>query len=488
MKVAYQKVKSFIKSVYIPKKETDIIDTSTTFLELGSQLVQAATDAKKVHYALLNRERILSVINHAAFNFLEVDINAWGHLSSFIKRLGQLMNVDRIFILRHNKDIDTLSILENYIYEKPGMGVSLFKVISQFKNIHHEKDFEFYFQTRITTWRANEKLKPFIKHYLHVFRIRSLCVVPIITNNNLLGTIVVQDCSSPRIWSRLEISTLQIVSNLLSAWWKRSALEDSLKSHQEKLEETVKERTEELYRSTEIFRSLTESSPDSILRFNCRYQCIFVNKKVTLHSGVSMSNFLSSPLDKIFSIETFRIIKNILDYVIENSEGFNIELQFPKTKLWIDWKFKPELDSSNKVYAVIAVGRNITRRKAADKTLIEYLDFQTESAIVQESSYKAIFEILGFPAIICNTSDLIVDANRLAKKLFFNKQLIGVKCSDLLVNKDCIVKYKQQIQEDKNTESCQFLGELKNKAEIYNVTLSMISNTKNFVCVFEKKC
>ncbi len=143
MKVAYQKVKSFIKSVYVPKKEPSIIDTSTTFLELGSQLVQAATDAKKVHYALLNRERILSIINHAAFNFLEVDINAWSHLSSFIKRLGQLMNIDRIFILRYNKDEDTLSILEDYIYEKPDVGVSLFKVIDQFKNIHHEKDFEF---------------------------------------------------------------------------------------------------------------------------------------------------------------------------------------------------------------------------------------------------------------------------------------------------------------------------------------------------------
>ncbi len=201
-----------------------------------------------------------------------------------------------------------------------------------------------------------------------------------------------------------------------------------------------------------------------------------------------MGNFLFSPLDKIFSVETVRIVKNILDYVIENSEGFNIELQFPKTKLWIDWKFKPELDSSNKVCAVIAVGRNITRRKAADKTLIEYLDFQTESAIVQESSYKAIFEILGSPAIICNISDLIVDANRLAKKLFFNKQLIGIKCSDLFVNKDCIFKYKQQIQDDGGTESCQFLGELKGKDRIYNVTLSMISNTKNFVCVFEKKC
>lgn len=488
MKVVYQKIKSFIKSVYIPKKELSIIDTSESFLELGSQLVQAATHAKNVHYALLNRERILSIINNAAFNFLDLNGDAWGHLSVFIEELGQMMNVDRIFILCHNQDTNMLSILEDYIYEKPGLSVSIFKIIDQFKNIQHEKDFGFYFQTGITVWRSNEELKSTMKYYLHAFRIKSLCVVPIISDNDLLGTMVIQDCSFPRIWSKLEVSTLQIVSNLLSAWWKRIALEKSLKLQQEKLEETVLERTKELYSSTEVFRSLTESSPDSILRFDCNHKCIFANKVVSKHSGICTKKFLSYDLENTFSDETVQIVKNILDYIVENNEGFSIELQFPKTKLWIDWKFKPELDSSNNVCAIIAVGRNITRRKTADKALIEYLDFQTESAMIQESSYKTIFEILSFPAIVCNTSDLIVDANRLAKKLFSIKHLIGIKCSDLFINKDCIVKYKKQIQNDKNTESCQFLGELKGKDKIYNITLSMISNTKNFVCVFEKKC
>ena len=487
MKVAYQRIKSFIKSTYIPKKEPNITDTSETFLKLGTQLVQAAADAKNIHYALLDREKILSTINIVAFNFLDPNIDAWDHLSSFIEKLGQLMSVDRIFLLCYNKKKDTLSILEDYMYENLYVDVSISDTLDQFKDIPHEKDFEFYFQTKISIWRSDEKLRSSIKHHLNIFRIKSLCAVPIIIGDELYGTLVVQDCVSPRVWSKLEIDTLQIISNLLSAWRKRSALEESLKFQQERLEETVLERTEKLYRSNEVFKSLTESSPDSIIRFDCNYKCIFANKVVSTHSGVNTKSFLFLSLEEIFLEETAQIVKNVLDYIVENSEGFRIELQFPKTKLWIDWKFEPELDSSNDICAITAIGRNITRRKLADDTLAEYLDFQTESTLVQESAYKTIFNILSSPAIICNTSNLIVDANKLAKKTFLNKHLVGSKCFDLFVNEDCISKYKNQIQDD-NIESCQFLGELKDTNKIYNIVLSIIPNTKNFILVFEKNC
>jgi len=485
---AYQKIKSFIKSTRVSKK-TGLLTTQTVFSELGSQLLQAAADAKDIHYALQNRERVLSVVSKAAFNFLDPHINTLNYLLFFINELGQAMSVDRVFLLKYNKEEDTLSILDDYIYEKDTLGVSIFEVIDQFKNIRHKKDFEFYFQNKIKTWRSDEKLKSSLQYHLQIFRIKSLCVIPIMSDDSLLGVMVIHDCNFNRIWHKLEISILQIISSLLSAWQKRKALEQSLKDHQNYLEQAVLERTEKLHHSIEMFRSLTESSPDSILRFNCDYECIFANKVASQHSGICIDKLLFLPLDNIFPKEAAQIIKNILDYIIETGEGFNIELQFSKTKLWVDWKFKPEFDSSNNVCNIIAVGRNITRRKLADNTLTKYLDYQAESAMIQESSYKTIFEILSFPAVICNTGDLIIDSNKLAKEIFSKRQLIGVNCSNLFINKDCIIKYKKQLQ-DNNKESCSFLGEIniKDKNRIYNITLSIIPNTKNFICVFEKKC
>ena len=488
MKATFRKVKDFISSAYKPQKVSEFPDTDT-FVLLGNQLLQAAIDAKDIHYALRNREGILSVISQAAFNFLDPNINAWRHLSSFIKELGQTMAVDRIFFLNYTKEKDTLSILEKHIYEKPGLEVSLFKTYDQFKNISRKDYFEIYFQNKTITWRLDDKLRPGLLHHLRIFRVKSLCVVPIISDKKLLGCMVIQDCTISRRWSKLELNALQTISNLLSAWRKRNALEKSLKVHREHLEQTVQKRTEELYRSNEIFRSLTESSPDSIVRFDCNHKCIFVNKVVSRHSGVSMDKFLSLPLDSLFPNEAAQIIKNVLDYIIENGEGFNVELQFPKTKLWIDWKFEPEFNSLNEVCNITAVGRNITRRKLADSTLTEYLDHQTKSALVQESSYKTIFEILNFPAIICNTSNLIVDSNKLAKDLFCEEQLIGINCSELFMNKDYAVEYKKHIQ-DQGEKSCNFVGKLitKDDIQIFKVTISAVPNTKNFVCVFEKNC
>lgn len=485
----YQKIKSFI-GIDTPSYNFNGHDfpvTQPTFSELGSQLLQAVAAARDIHYALQSRERILSIISKAASNFLDPHINTWNYLPFFINELGQAILADRIFLLKYNSKEDVLSILEKYIYEKDNLDIFISKSINQFKNIHQTKELKFYFQSKIKIWNLNMELESDLQHHLQIFKIKSLCVIPIIPEDNLFGVIVIHNCTSDKVWSKLEINTLQIIANLLGAWRKRKMLEQSLKKHQDHLEQVVLERTKKLYHSIEMFRSLTESSPDSIIRFDCNYKCIFANKVVSQHSGISIDRLLLSPLDDIFSDEYIQIIKNILDYVVENGEGFNIELQFPKTKLWIDWKFEPEFNSSNKVCNIIAVGRNITRRKLADNTLTTYLSHRVESAMIQESSYKTIFEILSFPAVVCNTGDLIIDSNKLAKKIFSKKQLIGVNCSDLFVNKDCIIKYKKQLQ-DNNEESCSFLGEIKagDRNIIYNITLSIIPNTKNFICIFEK--
>ena len=489
MKPNLQKIKTFFKSIYTIKKESDLVITSTSFNNLGGQLLQAAADAKNIHYALCNREYILSLISNAAFKFLDPTIDTWKYLNTFVHETGEAFSVDRMFLLKYNKENHSLLLLKDYVYEKEGLSVSIYDMISQYENIFLDEKFSCPYKTKVVIQQVNKSLKPSMRHHLNTFRIKSFCSIPIFSGEDFFGLLNIHNCTDSKTWSKMELDTLQIVANLLSAWRKRSALEHSLKLQHEKLEETVLERTKELYSSNEVFKSLTESSPDSILRFDCNHKCIFANKVVSKHSGICTKKFLSYDLEDTFSEEAVQIVKNVLDYIVENSDEFNIELQFPKTKLWIDWKFKPEFDSSNNVCAIIAVGRNITRRKLADDVLTEYLDLQTESAVIKESSYKTIFEILGLPAIVCNTGDLIVDANRLAKELFCDKHLIGMNCSDLFVNKGCIAKYKDQIQ-DKDENHIDFLGELtlKDRSRIYNTTLSIIPNTKNFVCVFEKSC
>lgn len=126
-----------------------------------------------------------------------------------------------------------------------------------------------------------------------------------------------------------------------------------------------------LRESEEKFRSLSENLPDCVLRikkdgtisyFNSIASKMFGSKNVSHGLIYHRLNFPNK--EKV--IYTFKkVLKNkILEHLeIEHKQADG-------TFLTLDWSFSPELHESGKCYSVLAIGRDISIRKHAEKELI----------------------------------------------------------------------------------------------------------------------
>ncbi len=123
------------------------------------------------------------------------------------------------------------------------------------------------------------------------------------------------------------------------------------------------------------FRSLTQNSPDIILRLNEQGEVLFYNQAFT-----DQFNFLNP--DSIIGKSLYSL--QVLDELVHQTwqtkindtfligEKVSMELGFSdeKNELYFDWTISPEKNSAGNTETVLAIGRNLTPRKTTEKHLM----------------------------------------------------------------------------------------------------------------------
>jgi PAS domain S-box-containing protein len=128
-----------------------------------------------------------------------------------------------------------------------------------------------------------------------------------------------------------------------------------------------------LQKSQEHFRALTQNSPDVIMRFDRNHRHIFVNDAVKDMVGIDPSDFLNkthremqkfpdelivfweSNIEKVFSQKK----SNTVEFSIETNAG----------QVDVEWRLFPEFDEEKQVESVLAVARDVSENKLAEKKL-----------------------------------------------------------------------------------------------------------------------
>ncbi|MGC9341719.1 MAG: PAS domain S-box protein [Bacteroidales bacterium] len=130
-----------------------------------------------------------------------------------------------------------------------------------------------------------------------------------------------------------------------------------------------------LQKSQEHFRALTDNSPDVIMRFDRGHRHLFVNEAVKDLIGIEPSVFLNKshreignfPEDLVIFWE--RNIEKIFSEKQSNTVEFSLDSE--KGKIDIEWRLFPEFDDKNEVESVLAVARDVSENKLAEKRLRE---------------------------------------------------------------------------------------------------------------------
>jgi diguanylate cyclase (GGDEF)-like protein/PAS domain S-box-containing protein len=169
---------------------------------------------------------------------------------------------------------------------------------------------------------------------------------------------------------------------------------------------------EELAKKEEEFRTITEHTPDTIVRFDRECRRIYANPSALHVTGLSLEELLGTKPSDFSPIKDTFLFETILKHVIQTGKEATLEMEFTSSDGYQGWRhlhIVPETDASGEVTSVLAIGRDISERKKIElqlrdnETILQEaqriakigswkLDISTQAITWSEQMYR-IFEI-----------------------------------------------------------------------------------------------
>ena len=194
--------------------------------------------------------------------------------------------------------------------------------------------------------------------------------VPIIKNNRFIGAfeiyydITTKKRGLDKLKSRSSVTIFTIAFTLLvlvvvSSFKANRAINESMRT-----KETLKE-------NQERYRSLVDSTDDSIYLVDRDYRYLFLNKKHISRMGLSEDQYLRRAYSEFHSPEDSKEFTEEVDKVFENSESVQHEHRSARDQKYFLRTLSPVKDLYGRTVAVTVVSKDITERKRMEEELHE---------------------------------------------------------------------------------------------------------------------
>jgi PAS domain S-box-containing protein len=127
---------------------------------------------------------------------------------------------------------------------------------------------------------------------------------------------------------------------------------------------------EELEKSEANHRSLLDSTPDVIMRFDRECRHVFVSHSVEkVVPGMKSADFIGKTHSELgFPAEQCAMWENAIKKVFDTLEPFETEFEIVtgRGRIALNWRLFAELAASGKVKSVLSIARDVTARRAAE--------------------------------------------------------------------------------------------------------------------------
>ncbi len=204
--------------------------------------------------------------------------------------------------------------------------------------------------------------------------IKSLINIPLKIKGKLSGFIGFDNVRKTGKWDKRNFDLLRVSSQIIANVIERKRAEQELKNLNEKLEETVEERTKELRESEEKYRLISEDSDDLIAiydeNFNIEYQNKSTHSRILGYDSHKLrkKNFRYSIIHK----DDF---ENYVNVVREgyNKGNFKHQIRLKQKDgvfLWFEVRGKTYFDKYHRK-KILVVSRDITEIKSVEQKLRE---------------------------------------------------------------------------------------------------------------------
>ncbi|MFZ1612870.1 MAG: PAS domain S-box protein [Holophaga sp.] len=126
------------------------------------------------------------------------------------------------------------------------------------------------------------------------------------------------------------------------------------------------------------FRSLSESSPDFIIRYDQEHRHTYLNPAALKMLGRSAAAILGKTHRECgYPEDLCRFWEAKIEHVFQTAQPIRTEFDFPSPAGLVthDWSLTPELDGEGRVCAVVGISRDITERRHMEAALREAHQF-----------------------------------------------------------------------------------------------------------------
>ncbi len=167
-----------------------------------------------------------------------------------------------------------------------------------------------------------------------------------------------------------------------------------------------KKSEQKLRASQEMFRALTENSPDIIIRFGKDLRPLYVNPAIEKYTGFKPEEIVGTTSTELgFSKEFSSRLERRLVQVFETGEAYagEYEIETAKGKFIFDWRVIPEFSSEGKVKTVISTNRDITEMKRLQEFTQRAMRLETAGRIAGQVAHdfnNLLGPLMAYPDLI----------------------------------------------------------------------------------------
>lgn len=166
---------------------------------------------------------------------------------------------------------------------------------------------------------------------------------------------------------------LQNAVQMLAVILEKLQQQELLSNEKKLMSDLVTERTDELNRQKDAFKTLTESSPDIIAKYDLNGNFLYVSGNVTDYFNIDPFRFIGKrprELNLPEELSEFweREIGNVLKTSQIQSNTYTYERN--NIKRYFDLRTIPEFDHKGHIISILAISRDITEQKKFEDELI----------------------------------------------------------------------------------------------------------------------